>query len=50
VATYIVCTFHEPFTTTGNGYFANVIGLVCAVGFAAQQFPELKKVAKETTS
>eukprot|EP00962_Isochrysis_galbana_P039154 scaffold14014_cov146-Isochrysis_galbana.AAC.3 len=50
IAGFIVLTFHEPFTSTGNGYFSLVIGLVLSVAFALQQFPDLEKAIEKTTS
>jgi hypothetical protein len=42
-------TFLEPFTATGNGYFANLIGLLLAFAFAVQQFPEFDIIEQEET-
>lgn len=47
-AAFIILTFHEPFTATGNGYHSLVLGLVFSVAFALQQFPELEKAIEKT--
>jgi hypothetical protein len=49
VAAFVVLTFHEPFETTGNGYYSLVLGLVLSVAFALYQFPDLEWAIEKTT-
>ncbi len=49
IAACIILTFHEPFTTTRNGYFSCWLGLLFSIGFAIEQFPELEKAVEKAT-